>query len=198
MPPKKQSDEQLPPPIKRKTYPKNAKKVKPIQPEGEQEIVEPEIKQKVPNKKSTKKVSESGTVYDKIEKARNKKVDDFEPESDTDSEYDNSDDENVKFQIVQTMEPHPEPEPEPEPKPEPEPVKSRKSGNKKNTTKSTKPTAKYDPQVHFKQEQEKLKSLYDNQFKLLKEENNKLRNLNDYQTHLQRLTHMSRNVKIKF
>lgn len=198
MPPKKQSDEQLPPPIKRKTYPKNAKKAKSIQPEEQQEIVEPETKHKVPNKKkSTKNTSD---VYDKIEKARNKKVDDFEPDTDTDSDYDNSDDENIKFQIVQTVEPVPEPEPEPVPVPVP--VKSKKSENKKNKAiKSTKPTAEYaeyDPQVHFKQEQEKLKSLYDNQFKLLKEENNKLRNLNDYQTHLQRLTHMSRNVKIKF
>lgn len=209
MPPKKQSDETLPPPIKKKIYPKKTKKQS--EPLEASEIID----------KKTKK-EQRGDVYDKIEKARNKVNDFNEEQVDTSSEsdYDNSDDEKIKFQIIQ--------EPEPviqEPEEHVKPVQSKKKvqskpkkvdddddvddiedivKTKKHTERSsrakpeTKSKQKYDPEIHYKQEQQKLKSLYDNQFQLLKEENNKLRNLNDYQTHLQRLTHMSRNVKIKF
>ena len=90
MPPKKQSDETLPPPIKKKNYPKKTKKQS--EPLEASEIID----------KKTKKEQRSD-VYDKIEKARNKVNDFNEEQVDTESEsdYDNSDDEKIKFQIIQ-------------------------------------------------------------------------------------------------
>ncbi len=209
---KSTENEILPPPIKRKQTKKSEPKEPVIQDEPEPL---PE-----PKKKVTK--NPSADVYDKIQKAREKKVDD---DYNDETDYEDSDDENVKFEIVQ-MNPPAQVQPQiPTPEPLPIPVltpsrdvetspcvvggrnppktrKSKSTSNIGNEVAQPSPMIfekmRNDLQLTFKQEQQKLKSLYDNQFKLLQEENNKLRNLNDYQTHLQRLTHMSKNVKVKF
>jgi hypothetical protein len=186
---------------------KQTKKSEPKEP-----VIQDELEPLPEPKKKVTKNSPPADVYDKIQKAREKKVDD---DYNDDTDYEDSDDENVKFEIVQ-MNPPTQVQPEiptPEPLPIPALVPSREVETKK--TRKSKSTSnignevaqpspmifekmRNDLQLTFKQEQQKLKSLYDNQFKLLQEENNKLRNLNDYQTHLQRLTHMSKNVKVKF
>jgi hypothetical protein len=162
----------------------------------------------IQSKENLQKAKQALSTYKKQIAHSNSTVEHSTIEEEDEDESE-SDDDEFEIQPVVKAKPEPKEEPKPEPKeePKPEPKEEPKPEPKEEPKEEPKPApvekVKFVNDIEDKtnkwlEQQRELQRIHLEEVNRLKEENKKLKGLNSYNDHLSRISHLAKNVSIKF